>query len=73
MNQSGYIELTGEGTALAEDVYERHTVLVEVLMEIGVSKETAVEDACIIEHDISDETFQKIKNRLNILKSNKKN
>ena len=58
---NGFIELTGPGRELAEKIYERHTVLSELLVGLGVSRETAVADACKIEHDISDETFDAIK------------
>jgi len=46
---------------LAKKVYERHLVLTLILMELGVSKDTAAQDACRLEHDMTDETFNKIK------------
>ena len=49
---------------MAEKIFERHTVLSGLLMKMGVSVETAAEDACKIEHVISDETFEAIKNHL---------
>ena len=55
---SGDITLTESGRAKAEAIYERHTVISELLMMIGVSEKTAIEDACKAEHYISDETFQ---------------
>lgn len=55
------ITLTEKGRAIAEAIYERHNVLAETLMSLGVDKKTAYEDACKIEHDISDETFSRIK------------
>jgi len=55
------IELTAKGQELAEKIYERHEVLSSVLKKLGVSDETADADACKIEHDISDETFEAIK------------
>lgn len=58
---SGELELTESGRALAERVYERHTLLTTALVALGVSKETAREDACRIEHDISEETFEALK------------
>lgn len=72
LKQGGYIDvgedggltLTEIGLEVAEKIYERHTVLTEYLMGIGVSKEIASEDACKIEHVISDETFKAIKNRI---------
>ena len=56
-----YIKLTEAGTILAKRIYERHTVLSALLMDLGVSEATATEDACRIEHYISDETFEAIK------------
>lgn len=58
---SGAITLTDEGRKKAESVYERHNVISELLMMIGVSEETAIEDACKAEHYISDETFEALK------------
>ena len=57
----GEITLTSKGLEIAERIYERHTVLTNLLEYIGVSKTTAEEDACKIEHDISIETFNCIK------------
>ena len=59
---SGHITLSTEGRAIAEKVLERHTVLTKALMSLGVSEKTAKEDACRMEHDISEESFQQIKN-----------
>ena len=61
MDSTGYITLTKAGRQRAEDVLERHTILAELLMHIGVSKETALADACKIEHDLSEESFNAIK------------
>ena len=61
MDEEGFLTLTEEGRALAERIYERHTVLTAALEALGVDKETAAEDACKIEHDISDRTFEVIK------------
>ena len=61
MDGEGFLTLTEEGRALAERIYERHTVLTAALEALGVDKETAAEDACKIEHDISDRTFEAIK------------
>lgn len=58
----GSILLTPSGREIAEKIYERHTVLSELLMRMGVSKETAAADACRLEHAISDESFHAIKN-----------
>ena len=57
----GYITLTESGTATAEKILERHSLISEFLVKLGVSEETAAEDACKIEHVISDESFAKIK------------
>ena len=61
MDGEGFLTLTEEGRALAERIYERHTVLTAALEALGVDKETAAEDACKIEHVISDRTFDAIK------------
>jgi len=61
VNEDGYITLTDTGQSIAETMYERHTLLSEWLMYLGVGKETAMEDACRMEHVISAETFQMIK------------
>lgn len=61
VDEHGHIHLTAKGAAIAQRVYERHQVLSRLFLAIGVSKETALEDACRIEHDISDETFERIK------------
>ena len=58
----GSIILTPSGREIAEKIYERHTVLSELLMRMGVSRETAAADACRLEHAISDESFHAIKN-----------
>ena len=58
----GSIMLTPAGQEIAEKIYERHTVLSELLMKMGVSRETAAADACRLEHAISDESFHAIKN-----------
>ena len=64
MDKDGFLTLTESGIGVAQKIYERHTVLSNMLMVLGVSKETAVEDACKIEHVISDETFEAIKHHL---------
>ena len=60
-DQSGDINLTKEGKKIAEATYERHTVISQSLINIGVSEKTAYEDACAMEHIISDETFEKLR------------
>ena len=64
MDSTGYITLTESGRQRAEDVLERHTTLADLLMHIGVSKETALADACKVEHDLSEESFEAIKRAL---------
>lgn len=61
---NGFLELTDSGLDLAKKIYERHTVLSELLIKLGVSEETATADACKIEHVISDETLEAIKKYL---------
>lgn len=61
VDDDNHIALTEAGKAVAEHIYERHNLLSQLLMHIGVSKETAMRDACKIEHDISDETFEALK------------
>ena len=68
MDNTGYITLTETGRQRAEDVLERHTILADLLMRIGVSKETALADACKVEHDLSEESFEAIKHVLRSLK-----
>lgn len=61
VDQNGLLNLTESGREIAEKIYERHTVLTEILTDLGVSPKTASEDACRIEHVISSETFGRIK------------
>lgn len=61
VDSDGFITLTEEGRYVAEKTYERHRVLSGFFEQIGVSADTAAEDACKIEHDISDETFEALK------------
>ena len=57
----GFVKLTEAGNVLAKRIYERHTVLTQVLLDLGVEEKIASEDACRLEHYISDETFDAIK------------
>ena len=61
VDESGHITLTDKGEEIAKSMYERHTILSKLLLSVGVSEETAAEDACRIEHCISEETFEAIK------------
>jgi Mn-dependent DtxR family transcriptional regulator len=58
---NGGIALTPAGEAVARRMYERHLLIAEALMKLGVSRETSLEDACKIEHDISEETVEKLR------------
>ena len=64
MDKEGWITLTVSGLKIAEQIYERHRCLTQWLTSLGVTPETAARDACKIEHDISDETFQKLKKHI---------
>lgn len=61
MDKEGYITLTEKGIKTAEKIYERHTVISKMLMTMGIDEKTATEDACRIEHIISDKTFEAMK------------
>lgn len=61
VDKDGYITLTDDGLALAQKIYERHTILSKVLMMLGIDEETATDDACKIEHIISNKSFETIK------------
>lgn len=65
MDENKFITLTDTGLEIAERMYERHQLISKFLMKLGVSEDVALEDACRIEHVISDETFQKIKEHAN--------
>ncbi len=66
VDDGGHIILTPTGRELAERVYERHQLLTQFLVALGVAKETALEDACRIEHVISEESFEKIKQHIKV-------
>ena len=68
VDRSGFITLTAKGTKTAESLYERHTILTNMLVSLGVDPETATEDACKIEHVISHESFEAIKKYIGGLK-----
>lgn len=61
MDSNGYITLTDSGLAIATRIYTRHRVLTKLLIGLGVNAKTAAEDACRIEHDLSGETFDRIR------------
>lgn len=62
MNSSSFISLTETGKAIAQKVYERHTTLTNLFVSLGVDEVTASEDACRVEHVISDKTYDALKN-----------
>ena len=64
VSKDGALTLTEAGREIAEKIYERHTLLTGFFTMLGVDKEIAAEDACMIEHDISDESFEAIKNHV---------
>ena len=68
VDEKGYITLTPAGKEIAEMIYERHQFLSEYLMKIGVPEDIAVDDACKIEHVISQESFEALKKRVKKLK-----
>ena len=61
MDADGFITLLPPGEEIAQRIYDRHKLLTKFLVALGVSEETAAADACKMEHDLSDETFEKIK------------
>ena len=61
MDENGLLTLTDAGLVVAQRIYERHQILTRMLTALGVDDATATEEACKIEHDLSDETFEKIK------------
>ena len=64
VDESGMITLTETGEQIAKKIGERHRLLTRFFISIGISPETAEEDACRIEHDLSEETFEKLKEHL---------
>jgi Mn-dependent DtxR family transcriptional regulator len=65
VDHDNLITLTKKGLEIAEEMYERHNVIAEVFMAIGVDEETAHEDSCRVEHCISEKTFERIKEHYN--------
>ena len=64
VDEQGGLNLTTEGKKIAQKIYERHVVLTQMLVKLGVDEKTAAEDACKIEHHISDKTFKALKKHL---------
>lgn len=67
-DEDGHISLTEDGLEIAVSVVERHELLTELFMTVGVSEETAKDDACKVEHHISQETFEKLKDNIEKIK-----
>ena len=65
VDRNGYVSLTKSGLEIAQKIYERHQVLSEILIRLGVDPEIAIEDACRMEHVISDASFEAIKRSIN--------
>ncbi|MDD6154435.1 MAG: metal-dependent transcriptional regulator [Eubacteriales bacterium] len=61
MNEDQFLELTESGMVIASKIYDRHKVLTDIFVKIGIDPETARKDACKVEHDLSDSTFDAIK------------
>ncbi len=72
VDEDGFIILTDEGKKIAKKIYERHQVLTEALILLGVDSKTAAKDACRIEHDLSESSFTKIKKHMKEYKAQKK-
>ena len=66
VDKNGFIELTDAGREVADSMYERHRLLTSLLTMLGVDEETAAEDACKIEHDISEKSFEAIKKHVKL-------
>ncbi len=64
VDDNGFISLTEKGLKIAEGIYERHQIIAKALVALGVDEETALEDSCKVEHDISNQTFEKLKEYL---------
>lgn len=68
VSDDGSITLTEKGLEIATRMYERHSILTNFFIKLGVNKEQAIEDACKVEHDLSEETFLAIKNHIEKIK-----
>jgi len=67
VDHDGFITLTDAGTGIARKIFERHTVFTQLLVKLGVDEETAAEDACKLEHNISDTSFEALKRHVESL------
>ena len=70
IDDDGYITLTAKGRKIANTMYERHVAISDLLIFLGVDTKTAVQDACKMEHDMSEKSFMAIKNHIQTLKHN---
>ena len=70
IDDDGYITLTAKGRKIANTMYERHVAISNLLIFLGVDTKTAVQDACKMEHDMSEKSFLAIKNHIDTLKRN---
>ena len=61
IDEHSHITLTNQGLEIANKIYERHKILTQILLDLGIPREIAEEDACKIEHDLSPETFEAVK------------
>lgn len=73
VDSAGQIELTDAGLTIAKNIYEKHRIIAEVLMSLGVDENTAYTDSCRIEHCISDTSFSAIKEHFYTMREQKKN
>ena len=71
VDADGHLHLTDAGRLVAENIYEKHTLLTEFLISLGVDRETATDDACRLEHAISDVSFEAIKRHADAVKKGK--
>ena len=71
MDKDNYISLTDSGMEIAQRIYERHKVLTQMLVMIGVDPETAQDDACKVEHDLSVQTFNAIRTQFEKMEANR--
>lgn len=71
VDENNYITLTEKGLSIANNMFERHQVIAEIFKQLGVPEDIAVKDACRVEHYISEETFEAMKNHFNLHKNNR--
>ena len=69
MDENNYIILTEKGMAIASHTYEKHKMLTKFFIDLGVGEEIAMKDACLIEHDLSPETFEALCRHINSIEN----